>query len=680
MPGDGPWIEAALAPFPSDDPGNERRRELLLEASLSAPVGWKHADAAEPEVPASFKSTPPRFRRRALAVDVAVALVALLLLWIFALSPAARQRLRDVAVADLTSHTGHGRLTGPLTLLLGKDRELERLDEHLRRRLPADRHALFLGKSGEAEFLDRWQPFWDQHPDDPAVFAERMRVLTPFDPAQRAATLAEAGRVDPGNGYYHYLAAIEASAGAVVYRATPTVHNRAAFDQAWGDLTEAAEAPFLNSRQDALLTRRTENWPPAADYPQLAADLTWAMSIGPSGVLENRGSFYLPKLIEVRTEELRVAGQREDLKRLCHQWRVLLERIYGQPESMGDTRWGEHFVSITAPALEQACRELGLGDEEAFFQSAGSRIGRPSYTAGPSRGSRISDWMRWDFPMLDLAPARLAEYAMFEAHFLGLAVLAVLLILALVAAIRGFAGQETERLPARLAGALRPVDHLFAIVVGIGLPLAVLLVTWKTPALQPSDEAIGPEQAGALLLKLASFVVSVPLLLTWVLSRRLAARAAPLGFAPLAPLALPFLALLAIAASAVACLLARLHDIPHVGNDDQPWWAAFAMLGCIVLVWIGALSMLAFGGQRRLPVLTLMRSITPALLLTALVLAGLAFEARTRERTWVARFDLASVGAPSAAAILAARTPAEQELPRRIARLLAEAPPGPDEE
>lgn len=655
MHSEHPWIDAALESFPKDDPKNERRRELLLEASSASAL-----PSSQEELRPSHIPRPSSFKR-ALALDIFFGTAALILLGLMIVGPSAQQRIRGIVVADEFSSYGWQHYSGPLRKIYGEQFP-KSIDSSLLRRLPPNKHLECLGDPTHPNRQDRWEAYWEADPHDPVRFAERFRSSldsSPTDPP----SLEQARSIDPGNGYFEWLLGVQGLEPAIDLRRARSsstspiagqwqVTDPAAFAESWSRIRSGLQAPRFEDYAEAVTQRRLSGWPSPIDFTDLTHDAIWFQYQQPtqSGYFLQRME-YLLGAFQLRAEAIVTAGDRNAMLELCTLWRKLIALPFKpskQPSSQILDRWTTYFVLKTAAPMSAACDELELEEEAAFFERADNSVGRDPFPSPKNiaSSSRLTDALQiWGFQG-NRDPGRLAEHSMFESLYLTAMLLLALLVLGLIGGIRFVLGFDLERLPAHLTGFCPPGAQLRLLIAASIVPMTYLSFHLWQPILHPREESFGDLAAGGLALKgCAALVASIALSFAGA-SRCLRNHAAPLGFQARCSLPLMTLALGCFLLHPLASLLQHFDDLPFTDDEGQVWIGLFSFLGLGLIGLVAWLATLAFGTRSKLHAATILRIATPSVFATAALFALLAIHAQQQERTHVARAHLERIDTP----------------------------------
>ncbi|GAA5482303.1 hypothetical protein [Haloferula sargassicola] len=652
MKSEQPWIDAVLETFPANDPQNEQRRELLLEAAHAVPF----------EAPSDEPPAPPRFKnsRRARMLRSGLFLLGLWLLWVLLLCPTARRRLQGISLCDRYSDR-----VSPVTLSFPlpyyyRAREGQQwqpwVEDFQQKRHPADKLLLRFGKSHEPDEAIRWRELWSSHPEDPVCFAERFRATAFVDSDPDPSLLTEAAEADPGNGYYDLLTAIHLAGSCVdeSYSRSKSGHRSREWkitdperaELAWQHLERALDASRIESHAFEMIELRLEGWPKPREYPDFAADEVTATAYLRFDRPFPLGTRELAGLFVTRAKKLAAAGDTTELRKLCRLVRKTVQLIHRAPVSSWSMNTASILLGNAQPGMLEACQIAGLTEEAAFWADFATYRSKQG-TAFTSRFRPDHASSLWWHATADLDSGRHAEQRMFEGLYLGHAALVFLVFSGMASFLHRHSFGRLLQLPGRISPLLRFSDYARIILIGVGLPALIVVATLELPILNPRDQPMDGFQACAVLQKLLSLIVAALFLTTRETGLALTRRATPLGFRPMARTPLLLLGLLALAGAPSASALSRIEDF---GPLPREWvWAGFFMLpGLLLVAFLVGIGVLVFTGHRRLQATTLLRCLTPPLLTAAWLMVAWSGVNRCIERHHVRHATAERIDSPQA--------------------------------
>ncbi len=365
-------------------------------------------------------------------------------------------------------------------------------------RLSADEKMILLGDDEALTEEERLKAIVDRFPDRPEFYAEYAEHCLRTNkklPRDFDATVA---RIDPANGYFSHLKGLEAGSGSVDVRFGGSNHlkfyirNASKLEEANQWIHRAAQADKYRSYKTELREQRSRLLPPRDDFFNSAISIM---------LNQSRSWFYYSDLASesvVPIAGLEAAGKSVDPERF--------------KLGVDDYREIQRKVILDAPATSRelhtsspiptVIRFLSNMASKFKLEPEGSHLGKlddwivknPSphrYLIGPTSASpawkhmmsscsslhRVSDHYFRLIPeealpsKQDLTPGRLAEHALWgrAASLMGVALLAALAWIMLLYRFRH--GRLPRLVTHSLKKALLPVDYLWILLLGVGLPL-----------------------------------------------------------------------------------------------------------------------------------------------------------------------------------------------------------------
>jgi hypothetical protein len=242
----------------------------------------------------------------------------------------------------------------------------------------------------------------------------------------------------------------------------------------------------------------------------------------------------------------------------------------------------------------------------------------------------------------DVRPGRLAEYVMWERLFFQCLAAALALLVLTCLFLPRTERMRLEFLPERLTGFLTLRDRLLAGLAGIGVPVAVYLLT-RNSVLDPRDQFLSESRCAMLLCQIAALVVSGALLIGSVLALSLRKRAAAAGFQRSRFAISLGLAITALVTIPLAACLPRefIRQKLEVSYAHQ----CVGLMACLPFLWlvIHAASWRFSPLERRLPRVALIRACAPLFGVMSLASLAAVEMLHREERALVRQMDFESV-------------------------------------
>ncbi len=525
------------------------------------------------------------------------------------------------------------------------------LDEHAGSRVPEiigdfspSERLLLFGDLSKADQPDRFKALWNSEPDNPAYFAEFARACV-----ERGSLppdfLRTADRLDPQNAWFRYLAAGVAARGAVEetgarylirkrggnhskYRITDPV----GVAEAMKLLAEAARMPRSDSYEESLLLRRLEILPAGDDVLGRKLTKSYLEMVPPGSRWINR---HITQAVAARSEELAAAGNSREFLTLVESWEAFVRRLIEAGGSSLTIFWPSGDLKAAAKALgleRQEARFAGL--VKAMESRKSASVARRSHAVplGEKGGAsayevRFARMTIDDPPALtagDLKPGRMAEHAMLQRS--GSVIVAGLMggVALLVTAMWFCRGVQVRRLSGALSHVLRPADHAWILLGGVGIPVVIHLLVEQLA----SSEGAGVGGAGALMSVALRYFALAGLMLTLpnlIAGRRLGQRLGCLGWGK----PKSFAAGLIAAASGVSV-------IAEITGGDSGFNVGWAVVSFILVVGFLILPMGVFISARHEVArwFAYCRAVVPAYVLGVLLMALLVPFHHAREKHW----------------------------------------------
>lgn len=374
-------------------------------------------------------------------------------------------------------------------------------------RLNADEKMILQGDDDALTEEERLKAIVDRFPDRPEFYAEYAEHCLRTNkklPGDFDATVA---RIDPGNGYFLHLKGLEAGVGSMdvgfgsLYHINFYIRNASKLEEANQWIHQAAQADKYRSYKTELREQRSRLLPARDDFFNSAI---FAM-------LNQPGSWrYYSDLVEesvLPIAELKAAGKSGDIERFrtrLEDYRkiergiikdnpAVIQELYNPSRTTDVIRYsaevadkfkiepeGSHLKEVAEWVKKNPSRRPPFS--KAPMSPAGQRMserastlyGRPGYFS-----NLISEEA---FPSNEtLAPGRFAEHALWAraASLMGVALLAALAWVMLLYRFRH--GRLPRLVTHSLKKALRAVDYLWILLLGVGLPLLWHQVVRQSP-------------------------------------------------------------------------------------------------------------------------------------------------------------------------------------------------------
>ncbi len=577
--------------------------------------------------------------------------------------------------------------------------------DKIARGLPPQDRLLLMGDPEARPAGDRMKRLWESDSTNPAYLAEHARWQVKEGKSLPPELLAEALRLEPDNGYIHYLAAIAESPGAVksldvprkrgeprpptIYEVTDDAKWRKTLDH----LHAAAMAPRFEGYENELLSRRLSLLPPPEDILSIAPLCHYLFG---NDIVTVTG-FSLPEVICAKAQACRTLGDREGFLKLVENWDRLTGRLMenGRLTMMklvilrGSARGPlDDFISTAV--------DLGLPEVAARLEERKEKLSRDHSPLRKSisfeevkrhaalHGSLFNqETFRLEMPREeDLRPGRLAEYALLD-RLAAIAGWGVLSLAAFAAVLYRFRGSAlARRLSGRLAMLAGPRDLLRVALVGVVLPYLLALAVIHFTPLGSRAWSLSTQGGSILVGQLASVLLVMLLLPPLVARTYLTRRAARVGLAAGRPVA-QWLAVTAASAALPVFGLAQWVILPkplmeggdflsgrsmieldpgRASDPGQVWlWTGAGLLAITLLIAIAGILRGLFSQRRNLlRRLVMARLVFPAYVAGALMFAMAMPVYHAVERHWFA-LDTTMTFLPENWGL----TPAEAELVRQ---------------
>ncbi len=676
------FVDAVMQPL-----GDDATQRDLLEECLAVAETYPRlvqGDRAElatrrmQETAASFK------RRYRLGLWVP-ALLVLVAAWFTVIGPPALKSLDEVLLSNrITDSMGggccshHGVPGFPRFGERPNNWEDEPALQRFTRRIDPAKRFMLLGDLSMAGEEARWKAVWDRYPEDPASFLAWAIKYQRVHKAWPADFVETGEKLDPGNGWFRFLAAASKIKSAVGDQPPPkftreerralgdkryvpppkperAVLQPAIFAEAHAMLEQALAMPRWDDYLTKLDLIRFEAAPAATDFSEFVASEALAIcqpedwASGWMEVNSYRDAFTFA------AQQAAKDGDREGLERLTGKLEQMQLRLASMPTELLPRIIARSVQIYAYRAFAKAWNDLGDAGKATPFEDAARDLDPklhpppvlPPDALDEHRGSgfvlEAYRGMRWPHSTAvtepELRGGRLAEYAMYERFIVHVGEA----FLFLVAIIVGRGIHRDRRvlgaLPFRLTDLLRPSDHAAILVIGFVLPVAVYLLCTHSPWFAPRDTGLSQDTFILWLFQVISLGVAVILLSLHLARRRLGQRIPMLAMEAGAAGPTLWMGILALGMIPVAALLPRVIDSSEFVTMLCWTWAGF-MAGMPLLWLINLGSHLVSGiPARRLHRTTLVCCLLwPVALLMVIGAASLPL-LHAEERYWVARLD-----------------------------------------
>lgn len=415
-------------------------------------------------------------------------------------------------------------------------------------RLTADEKMILLGDEDAPSDKERLNAIVERFPDRPefyAEYAEHCVLSSKKLPKGFEATVA---RIDPENGYFFYLKAIETGLGSIHASSGsyPTFYVRDAtrLREANEWLRRAANAPEFKSYKEELREQRARLMPPREDFMtasllrmtrqdrywryDMRAELEGLYPLAEIQLLtkpEDAARFRILLGDYIRLQRRLMADSRLRTNRILDPSTIpgaialsadMAEKLKIEPEKT-HLREVEDWLTKNPPRSSSPPR-AGLSPAEKVMIEKGSSLHRSNLYH--------SDVIPEDrFPSEGLlAPGRYAEHALWG-RVASLLMVALLAVLAWVMLLYRFRHGRLPRLVTHsLKRALTWADYLWILMLGVGLPLLWHQVVRQSPrggldfSLQHGIEKLISPQWGLLAFMV---LMATTLAVRWRVKRRL---------------------------------------------------------------------------------------------------------------------------------------------------------------
>jgi hypothetical protein len=532
-----------------------------------------------------------------------------------------------------------------------------RIDPHAARKTPeilgdftpVEKLLLF---PDHVHYPEPFKVLWDTDPTNAAYFAEHARACgSPGTPKLPVDYLKTADDLDPENGWFRAYAAGVAARDAVeenpakpragkAVSPLPTyvVKDPAKLAEAMVLLEEAAQMPRFDSYKGELFLRRIAILPPGTDTLERLFVVKYLEMFPERSVWIYR---LIAQAVTVKSQELALAGDKAGFLKVTASWESFVRRsIKNSGLPPGGVLWSLSGFAEAARDLAVAAKTLGLTEKSDRYQRLADELKRRKIATNNrsgearelvSHGGFDADRLIYPIARLenpppldqsDLRPGYLADSAKRErlkSATMGVMLLLTALLFAIPLYLRG---PQTRRLSASLTRVLQPRDHAWILIGGVLLPVLFYVVTEPLEAKPPGHFIMG-----MFLIRMASQAAALMFAASLIVHRRFERRLGCAGWS-LRGMPEP----LAIGLGLLLIIMARF---TVVQTQSSLWILASACLACFGVAYL-ALPVVAIFSRGISSVfwLTSLRTLLPAHLLAALLMALLVPLHHAREKHW----------------------------------------------
>ena len=419
-------------------------------------------------------------------------------------------------------------------------------------RLSADEKMILLGDDDALTEEERLKAIVDRFPDRPEFYAEYAESCLRTNKKLPEDFDSIIARIDPGNGYFLHLKGLEAGIRSLDVRFGGSKHirfyirNSAKLSEANQWIHQAAQADRYRSYKMDLREQRNRLLPPRDDFFTCAiftglnqsssrryySDLD-AESVFPIAELEATG-----KSGDIERFRIRLEDYREIQQKIIEDLPPVIQMLYEASKTTDVI----HYSAELADNLEIEPESSHLKELSAWVNKNPSKYF--TLTSSPrsttmermmERGSSMHcRYLYYTNRLPDefipsektLTPGRFAEHALWgrAASLMGVALLAALAWIMLLYRFRH--GRLPRLVTHSLKKALRPLDYLWILLLGVGLPLLWHQAVRQSPwggldfSLQHGIEKLIAPQWGLLAF---TVLMATTIAVRWRVKRRLSA-------------------------------------------------------------------------------------------------------------------------------------------------------------
>jgi hypothetical protein len=520
---------------------------------------------------------------------------------------------------------------------------------------------------GRARFLfDRWadpkgyeadlKAIWQEEPGKASLYylyaLWGILEYPPGDPPGVGPTeLVEAGeRLDPGNGWFR----ISRVAGLL----KKTERDPESIDEAMEELEKASEMPRWDDYRADLWKMKSEEQPTPEDFPdQVASVITFASAGGvlfsddvPGFIRE----WVRKSVADPGTDRLNETANRFD--DLVRKWGRIECGYSGRQLQRLLVENGADELSLAASAKGDAAKVRRYDDLSAATKRAAGEEDSEDISMRMGNLERHMPESQRDHHLfkslgrdeaVDVAPGRMAEYAMWERLTMrGVAGVLALLVAALALA-PWYLAPRTAVLAVRMGDLLNSWDRVGVALAAAGIPVAVYLGSTRLLPVARA-ECIG-EGRFQMMVCQALGVVLGGLFLGWGVTRlKLKTSGGALGFGRgFFTMDIVVGAILMVAMPLAGWIPGALmhYQLMHPGSDHRLAEYAFEALTLLAGMWLGfrAIRLCFAPAGRRLQAAVVARACAPAMGVTMTLAVVWIFALHAEERRWVKQMSFGSI-------------------------------------
>lgn len=638
---------------------------MTLEAAVGGAVGLI-SPVSEREIPlatARMRKSASRFGSSRIWSSSGIAATVVVILWLSFLGAGARRNLYRMIVAEdaevwWSSVTQEEDL--PCLELPGVDGESiqSAMMADQEARMPAARFLINPYPRDRTETLRRWRALWDASPQDPALFFVYSMAYLKEKAVLPPDFVTTGERLDPGNGWFRFCSvavsmdeALERdnSRGGLPY----TITDQAKLNALIEDLERASAMPKWEDYRQRLFQMASVEWPVPDDLPdQVFSHLTFqaipmAMEEHPLNLLRMALQIWLGEAEKsADPQDLTAAAVRFDA--LCRHWCDCEGGYTAREWQRMAARKGAEVLAAAYWARRDPANQAKYNGIAAALFAVAPQGYQWTYHAQAGILAR-SNSAAFDRPRGiapdELRPGRLAEYVMWERMFFQGAAGAMALLALGCLFLPRLERKRVGLLPLRLGGFLSVRDRLLACLIGIGIPVAVYLLT-RNGSVGGREIFLSQNRCVMLLCQVAGLFVSAALLMGSSLGWSLGRKAAAVGFQQRRT------------GISVAMAMSGLLSIPIAGwlpgeftrqklEGPYAYWCA-GLLAALPLVWllIRAAGCFLSPPERRRRRLVIARSCAPLFGVMGLLSLVAVGRLHSSERALVRQMDFESVRSP----------------------------------
>lgn len=386
----------------------------------------------------------------------------------------------------------------------GPTRDIGRALLEKTRSLSDSERLLLIGDVSKSSASDRTKALWDSDPANPAYFEDYAIVYLSKRSKLPPDFLETAEKLDPGNGWFHLLAAAVASKDAVKQvsrtkqekegRQAPkwTILDQARMDEALSLFAQGYSKGRIQSYENELLKRRLALLPEPKDLESSLLNTSYVAD-------RPNPSIYFVDLARVVSAQAGILAARKDstsFRALLGNWTGFTRiQLIASPMNMIEPLISRINLDQPNPNFLQAARDLGMAEEAVLLDELGQKLqkeklernARKSVAAdaadklielhgGVLQGLNTAPLLRQvvnppEITLAQLTPGRRSDHALF-ARALLLAMTVLLLLFAAALAAYSFRDGELRRkLSRRHASLLDRRDWSLLLPCGVATPI-----------------------------------------------------------------------------------------------------------------------------------------------------------------------------------------------------------------